>query len=140
KALPPSPPVFSWTGFYVGVHGGSGWGTKEWDEIATPALVGFNEADSSHPVNGILGGGQIGFNYQVGWAVWGAEIQASAADIKGKGNCGIVAEFNCASKVDGLATFAGRFGAAFDHTLVYVKGGGAWADDKLNLDLFGVSI
>src|SRR5258708_1942683 len=83
KAPPPPPPSFSWTGFYIGVHVGSGWGTKEWDQIATPPAASFNRSDSSHAVNGILGGGQIGFNYQVGWAVWGVEIQASAADVKG---------------------------------------------------------
>jgi opacity protein-like surface antigen len=28
-APPPPPPPFSWTGFYIGVHGGAGWGTSE---------------------------------------------------------------------------------------------------------------
>ena len=26
KAVPPPAPIWTWTGFYVGVHGGGGWG------------------------------------------------------------------------------------------------------------------
>ena len=37
---------------------------------------------------------------------------------------------NCNSKIDGLATFAGRVGFAVDHALIYLKGGGAWAHEK----------
>ena len=41
--------------------------------------------------------------------------------------------WNCDTKVDGLATFAGRFGLTSNQTLVYVKGGAAWAHDKYSL-------
>jgi outer membrane immunogenic protein len=105
---------------------------------ATPATP--IRSDSSHTVNGFLGGGQIGFNVQTGWAVWGAEFQISGSDVKGGGNCGFIALWNCHSKVDSIATLAGRFGVAYGHTLVFVKGGGAWAHDKYNIDLLGISI
>jgi outer membrane immunogenic protein len=29
RPLPPPPPVFSWTGFYIGAHAGGAWGTTE---------------------------------------------------------------------------------------------------------------
>jgi outer membrane immunogenic protein len=136
KARPlPPPPVFSWTGFYIGVHVGAGFGTKEWEQFFSEGTEVGNTF-SSHTVNGILGGGQIGFNYQVGWAVWGVEFQASAADLRGKGSCGLVAEFNCNTKVTGLATFAGRFGVTSDRLLFYVKGGAAWARDKYDVSFF----
>ncbi len=155
KAPPPvaAPVPFSWTGFYIGAHIGSGWGTKEWDDAkpnATacshtsppgqfcfvppgPGVGPITEGlifNSSHTVNGFLGGGQIGFNYQVGWWVWGAEVQGSFADLTGHGTCGFEGLLNCSSKVDGIATFAGRLGFAVDRALIYMKGGGAWAHDK----------
>jgi outer membrane immunogenic protein len=140
---------FSWTGFYIGGNIGAGWGTKEFEQtiplsgigaalgspVALPTLV----SDGSHTVNGFLGGGQVGYNYQWGPTVWGVEFQGEGADLKGKGNCGLVALFNCSSKVDGILTVAGRFGLTWDHTLIYVKGGGAWAHDKYDVNLLGLS-
>ncbi len=150
KAPPPPLPVFSWTGVYIGVHVGAGWGTKEWDQFinvpgvavpgvaATPAFTLVT--DSSHTVNGFLGGGQIGFNYQVGWAVWGAEFQISGADLKGRGNCGFIALWNCNTKVDTIATLAARFGVTWNQTLIYVKGGGAYAHDKFDTNILGINV
>src|SRR5437667_7503625 len=83
------PRVWSWTGFYIGAHVGAGWGTKEWTNNTAPVgiLTFAFSSDNSHTVNGILGGGQIGYNWQTGPVVWGVEIQASGADIKGKSLC-----------------------------------------------------
>src|SRR5262249_22013122 len=61
KAAAPPPPVWNWTGIYIGVHGGAAWGTKTFDyndlTVGAPFLW-----QASVPVNGFLGGGQIGFN------------------------------------------------------------------------------
>ena len=114
---------FNWTGFYIGAHVGSGWSTEEWGFADGGSAVGnFN-------LNGFLGGGQIGYNWQSGWAVFGVEADASVTDIKGTGVC-FGGDTNCSSKIDALGTITGRFGGAVDHALVYVKGGGAWAHDK----------
>ena len=64
--------------------------------------------DTSHTMNGFLGGLQVGYNYQINWAVLGVEAQGSFADLTGHGVCGVDLLFNCGTKVDGLATFAGR--------------------------------
>jgi outer membrane immunogenic protein len=63
----PSPAIYNWTGFYAGLNLGYQWG----------AVSNFSGDPS-----GIAGGGQIGYNWQVGQFVLGAEtdIQASAAD------------------------------------------------------------
>jgi hypothetical protein len=54
--------------------------------------------------------------------------------LTGSGSCGPIGSFggplNCNSKIDGLATFAGRVGFAVDHALIYLTGGGAWAHEK----------
>ena len=96
--------------------------------------------NNSHTVNGFLGGGQIGFNYQVGWWVLGAEVQGSFADLTGGGGCGFTSDLNCRSKVNGLATFAGRVGFAVDRALIYTKGGGAWSHNELSVSNSGLAV
>jgi len=132
KAPPPPPPVFSWTGFYIGAHVGSGWSTVESDITSITGAGGGIGAGafplSSHTNNGFLGGGQVGGDYQAGWAVFGAELSGSWTNIKGHAPC--LVALTCATEHDWLVTAAGRFGVAWDHTLVYVKGGAAWADPK----------
>jgi outer membrane immunogenic protein len=143
RPLPPAP-VFSWTGFYIGGNIGAGFGTKEFEQtiplgIIAPVLPSLT-AEGSHTVNGFLGGGQVGFNYQIGPTVWGIEFEGDGANVRGTSNCGLVALFNCRTKVDGIMTLAGRFGLTYDHTLLYVKGGGAWVHDKYDVNLLGLSV
>jgi outer membrane immunogenic protein len=124
----PPPPVVApamWTGFYIGAHVGGGWGTKEWSE---PFFSGKPSVNlPSFNVNGPLAGGQIGYNWQSGWVVFGVEADASWADIKGKTGIGSA---NLSSKVDSLGTIVGRIGGTVDHALLYVLGGAAWVHDK----------
>ncbi len=70
-APPPPPPM--WTGFYGGLNIGGGWAANRWADTAVPytdpALPGslyvLPGAASSSPA-GVVGGGQVGFNYQFG--------------------------------------------------------------------------
>jgi outer membrane immunogenic protein len=116
-------PVFTWTGFYIGIHGGGAWGEKDWTEVTlvTPRPEG------SFDVSGWLAGGQVGANWQFGQWVVGVEGDASWADINGSRASLAFAATTIASKIEALATFTGRVGWAFDRVLVYAKGGGAWA-------------
>jgi len=91
QAPPPAPyvavPTFTWTGFYVGVNAGGAFGTNgNRDEFrtntafvgATP-LTGFSGATThNNDRSGFAGGGQVGYNYQMGRWVVGVE-----ADIQG---------------------------------------------------------
>ena len=143
KAAPPVvAPAFSWTGFYIGAHGGYGWGTSEFDKSRTiyeESSEGRPDAD--YDTDGWLAGGQIGFNYQVNQFVIGIEADASWADIDGKGKYYIdendlfgscaLANDPCTTKIESLGTIAVRLGFAVDHTLFYLKGGAAWANVKL---------
>src|SRR5690242_13914408 len=73
KARPPAVVVaYSWTGLYVGGHVGYGWADKDWsDPLGPPFAIG------SHTATGWLAGAQVGFNYQFGSWVIGAEGQFS---------------------------------------------------------------
>jgi outer membrane immunogenic protein len=129
-----APPVFSWTGFYLGVHGGAGWGNIESSADIGAALagvgvpgVGFVLPTSSHGINGFLAGGQVGYNWQAGPFVYGIEGNISWADIEGNTPCLLL--FNCNTKINWMADVSGRLGIVpTQNLLVYVKGGVAWAD------------
>jgi outer membrane immunogenic protein len=125
KAAPLAPaPVVAptWTGLYVGGHIGAGWGTIESDANIAGVIT---LPVSSHNTNGMLGGLQAGYNYQMGWAVLGIEGAWSWADIKGSTPCLVV--FSCSGKTTDFASISARLGAVIgNNALVYVKGGGVW--------------
>ena len=123
------------------VPSGGGGGAAGGGAAAAAAAAGAVAAlatDTSHTMNGFLGGLQVGYNYQINWAVLGVEAQGSFADLTGHGVCGVDLLFNCGTKVDGLATFAGRFGlVALGNALIYMKGGGAWVHNHFSANNSG---
>jgi outer membrane immunogenic protein len=129
---PYAPPMAapSWTGFYIGGFIGAGWGTDE----ANLTSLSFTTLPGPVPlaspsISGVLGGGQIGYNYQSGWVVLGVEGDFAGTDIKGSAPCVVV--FTCSASDNWLATASGRIGGLVgNQTLVYVKGGGAWENTK----------
>jgi outer membrane immunogenic protein len=118
---PPAPevPLYSWSGLYIGVHGGYGWSDIDWTSGAT--TVNDNGA-------GWFGGGQIGYNWQRGALVFGVEADISTG-IDGSNTCPTAA-FSCSHDVNWLASVRGRVGVAANgnRTLYYATAGGAWAD------------
>jgi opacity protein-like surface antigen len=87
-ALPPAAAVWSWTGFYIGGHGGYGWGRDPSSNLITafePAIVQQGPPTFLAGPNstGFLGGFQAGANWQAGSVVGGLEIDLSGSDIKG---------------------------------------------------------
>ena len=121
----PPPPAFSWTGCYIGAHIGGGWGRKNWANTS-----GLDEGTSE--IGGVLGGGQVGCDYQAGPFVIGAEGTFSWADLEGSHRDPVPA-FNdqvLNNRVEWIGTATGRIGYAFDRVLFYAKGGGAWVADK----------
>jgi len=79
---PVLPPPYSWTGFYVGGNIGYSWGNTD-STVLIPnlALAGFGSFTDSLKPDGVIGGVQIGYNWQVDprW-VLGVE-----ADFQGSG-------------------------------------------------------
>jgi outer membrane immunogenic protein len=120
----PVPAAFNWTGVYVGGHVGYGWGDKNWIDRTGY----FPAVDQS--IDGILGGGQLGYNYQTGPIVLGIQGDMSWADIDGSSTSH---GRTFKAEVDWLATFTGRIGYAWDRWLFYVKGGGAWVHDEFSV-------
>jgi len=118
---PPPPPLFSWTGFYLGGNIGAAWTNRR----VTDSFTGFEFARSSDAV--FIGGGQIGFNYQINAFVLGVEWDA---DVVGRNNnragngiliggAGPFAVTNSGNRW--MSTLAARLGVANDHWLAYIK-------------------
>ena len=118
-------PVFTWTGFYVGVNAGYGWNAN--DSI-TVGGVRFDLDDEG----GFVGGAQAGYNYQIGSFVVGLEGDIQYADFGGDdrfdfdGDGILDDDFN---NSDWFGTVRARAGVAFDRALIYATGGFAFADD-----------
>jgi outer membrane immunogenic protein len=118
-------PPFSWTGFYVGVNIGGAWGTSS-DTNASFALPTTGNFHTS----GVLGGGQLGYNWQYGQWVLGLETDIDGSGLKGSTSSGICLTVVCTTSQTWLGTTRGRVGYAFDHWLVYGTGGVAYGDVK----------
>jgi outer membrane immunogenic protein len=106
-------PIYNWTGFYLGINGGGAWGNSRWDAPAGTT--------GDFDVSGGLIGGTIGYNMQVGQAVWGIEGDLDWADINGSTNC--APGLTCETHNDWLGTVRGRLGYALNRVMPYVTGG-----------------
>jgi len=135
--LPPAaPPLFSWTGCYGGAQVGGGFGQKDLtDTVGTFAgFTGFAAANLN--ISGYMLGGQIGCDYQFApnWVI-GVEGMASGGNIGGSTavvQTGPALGDHAAFKdtTDFLTSATARVGFAWDHWLLYAKGGGAAAGDR----------
>ena len=113
-----APAVANWTGFYVGLNAGYGFGKSNWD---IPAV------DTSP--KGFLGGVTLGYNFQTGLWLWGIEGDLDYSAMKGSVDCG--GGFTCETKAAWLGTVRGRFGyAGWNNWLPYITGGGAAGNVK----------
>src|ERR1700733_6781901 len=114
---------YDWSGFYVGINGGYGFGKTNWINSALPFETG------SLGTNGGLAGATLGINYQAGQFVFGFEADADWTMFKGTSAvayCGLVtAGALCQTQERWLATFRGRVGYAVDRFLIFATAGGA---------------
>jgi outer membrane immunogenic protein len=115
--------AYDWSGFYVGINGGYGFGHSDWINNALLFDLG------SFGLNGGLAGGTLGINYQMGQFVLGFEADADWTMFKGTSAvayCGAVtAGAACETQERWLATFRGRIGYAVDRFLIFATAGGA---------------
>jgi outer membrane immunogenic protein len=153
KAPPMAAPVmYNWTGFYIGGHVGGAWADRNghdrfdgdrcfWGEWSGRVCFDDNNGFGRNKGH-LIAGGQVGFNYQINQWVWGVEGQISAVfnDNDNDSPCGFFTWngtrdhlFRCDERGGWIATIAARLGMTFGQTgnwLLYVKGGGAFADAR----------
>jgi outer membrane immunogenic protein len=128
---PPPVEVFSWTGFYIG--GNIGYGTAT-------GTVNISTLSGSEDLNGVLGGGQIGYNWQVNNWVLGIELDGQGTDqhATSGGTIGPVTVTETDS-IPWFMTARARVGYAFAPMwMVYATAGGALVDFKSQITATGL--
>ena len=156
-AMAPAP--FSWTGFYIGANVGGAWtGNNNATSDFGPLFPGFIVLAPNAVIptvfpgqlasltgggrqSGVIGGGQIGYNWQVNQFVLGFEADAQGTGLNGSSGTAtrtfgpplILATVNQTvtvdfGRIDWMASFRGRAGFAVNQALFYVTGGAAVAE------------
>ena len=153
-----------WTGLYFGINAGYGWGqhTPNIRFEGNPNLGGLTNPVSflgrllpgptelsqtnvtnSIGLNGGIAGGQIGFNWQAGMVVFGAELdgQWSGQQSSFTNNCGARCTAAENVKIRSILTGRGRLGLAFDWIMPYATGGVALVNgiNDLTMTVGGVT-
>lgn len=126
-------PIFTWTGFYVGLNAGAGFngGNRHFSEFG---YYDYNTAGSigSNNDTGFTGGLQVGYNWQFGSFVAGVETDINYID-RSNGNSFSYTPYGGYEYVLGFGdsnnwfgTVRGRLGYAVDRALFYATGGFAY--------------
>ncbi len=120
QAAPVAIPVYNWTGFYLGINGGYGWGQQN------PLGLITNRFDSfDYGINGGMFGGTFGAQIQSGRVVLGVEGDIDWASITGSGVAtptilGVLQPtVSLNSKITSVSTARFRVGYAADNWLFY---------------------
>ena len=154
---PPPPPLYSWTGVYAGVNAGGHWSNSTMDLGATDSdgldvggglgvAQAFGVIPYSAPSNisGFIGGGQIGYNYELNNLVLGVEADVDGTTGRTSSNALLANDIfifptgtQTAQRLDWLGTLRGRFGwTPIDRLLVYATGGLAFGQSTASLALY----
>jgi outer membrane immunogenic protein len=121
--------AYSWTGFYIGANLGGGFSTASdaptfFNAAGTTVLVGTS---TSTNLSGVIGGGQLGYNWQAGRFVFGLEADFDGSGERGSSNfVSAVGTTMTSHQENWFSTVRGRLGYAPDRWLFYVTGGVAF--------------
>ena len=160
KAPPPVVDIYNWTGFYIGGNIGYSWGrSSDYSTLTNGAGTVLFANSSAVNLNGVVGGGQFGYNWQVQNWVWGFEADIQGTDEKGSrsfvcatGVCsppfGVIAVFPGAAvtaspmdqKIEWFGTVRARGGILVaPRVLLYGTGGFAYGDVRTSETLNNIA-
>jgi outer membrane immunogenic protein len=114
----------SWAGFYLGGQVGYGMDAVRWRNLGISPFFSPLDSLTRDRGSGVIGGGQVGYNFQFNRMVFGIEGSISAADFdRNFASPYFPATDVWSSKITWLGTATGRIGYGFDGWLPYIKGG-----------------
>lgn len=139
KAPPPVAAVYGWTGFYIGGNVGYSWGRSSNTETISNLGTGVPlvSGTSRNDVNGVIGGGQVGYNWQSQNWLFGLEADIQGSGEKGSSsficvacaNDGTNITSNLTQKLNWFGTVRGRAGVLVTPSvLLYGTGGLAYGE------------
>ena len=142
-AAPPTPlpMMYNWTGCYIGANAGYSWGRASAD-VNAPSL-GF-PFGANFDMNGFIGGGQVGCNWQYSNAVWGLETDFQGSAQKGSRFAAFnfsegTSSHNIEAKLRWFGTVRARAGVLVVPTvLLYGTGGLAYGNVQVT-DTFSLA-
>ena len=137
------PPIFSWTGCYLGASVGIGTSHTQWQDTQAVGDLDFTGTFRQPHTDGsgAAAGGQVGCDWQVS-PTWVLGLQGTfhGADINSTQQDQFNAQWTLRNDINWFATFTGRVGWAMNNVMIYGKGGAAWAQSKLEVENSGVTI
>jgi outer membrane immunogenic protein len=129
-------PVTNWSGLYVGGNLGYGWGSGNTDFsfLPSPAEFGLNNTTLGARSSGVIGGAQLGYNWQIGSVVTGVEADIQGSGIKGSARAPAIptivlleSSLSSEHKLSWFGTVRGRLGVTVTpELLLYGTGGLAY--------------
>jgi outer membrane immunogenic protein len=128
-------PVYNWTGFYVGGNVGGAWGSVDITDVNTGASASPNNS-------GFSGGGQIGFDYQMGqWVIGIRNIFDGTSISDGATLSSPLFSGTVNSKLSWFDALTGRVGYLVQpNLLLYGQGGAAWTSWNITANVNGVQV
>lgn len=132
--ITPPEPAYSWTGVYIGGYVGAGASVARAEAgLEVPEEFGFDADFKGIGGEGLLGGGLVGFNWQVSESfVLGVQGDIGWTNIDAKLELG---PFEAKAGPDFIANASLRAGyLVTPETLFYLIGGYSYAEYKLDLD------
>jgi outer membrane immunogenic protein len=150
KAPAMAPPPASWSGLYLGGNVGYGWGNGNTDfvNLPNPADFAVDNTTLGTRSKGVIGGAQIGYNWQMGAIVTGLEADIQGSAIKGSARQSPISfnrdtEFDPDSfrssdqKLSWFGTLRGRLGVTVKpDLLLYATGGLAYGHVDASANTF----
>jgi outer membrane immunogenic protein len=132
--LPPLEAEPLWTGFYAGLNVGGAFGSSR----NAFTVAGFGLPSFATSLDGVIGGGEAGYNWQTGPWVLGLEANFEGSGLSGGRNapclpplCGAFAA-SYSQRLSWFGTLRPRVGYALGNWLLYATGGGALGQVETN--------
>jgi outer membrane immunogenic protein len=124
-------PAAYWNGVYVGLNAGYGWANTSVSNVGGIAVTGSSD------LNGFVGGGQIGYNWQ------GASplVLGIEADFQGttQRRTDSGSGLSLKQELPYFGTVRGRIGYAIDRAMIYGTGGFAYTNYKMTVSGAGLT-
>ena len=123
-----------WTGFYAGLNVGGAFGSSR----NAFTVAGFGLPSFATSLDGVIGGGEAGYNWQTGPWVLGLEANFEGSGLSGGRNapclpplCGAFAA-SYSQELSWFGTLRPRIGYALGNSHFYATGGGALGQVETN--------